>query len=82
MTSTLASLKEDIKLLEKRFSVKNKTSSDDNCCFQLISANLDEIVCEFIDSNKKIYRINANIPVSIFNYLSLSLSLFIYNVSF
>jgi hypothetical protein len=66
MTSSLASLKEDIKLLEKRFSIKNKINDDNEnpICFQLISANLDEIVCEFIDLNKKKYRINANIPVS------------------
>ena len=32
-------------------------------CFRLVSANKDELVCELIDSNKKKYRINANICV-------------------
>ena len=68
MTSTLASLKEDIKLLERKFSIKNKTATDENnskiSCFHLVSANLDEIVCEFIDKNQAKYIINANIPVS------------------
>lgn len=30
-------------------------------CFRIISASIDELVCELIDSNKKKYRINANI---------------------
>lgn len=30
-------------------------------CFRLVSASLDELVCEFVDTNMKKYRINANI---------------------
>lgn len=30
-------------------------------CFRLVTASVDELVCEFIDKNKKKYRINANI---------------------
>lgn len=30
-------------------------------CFRIISASIDELVCELMDSNKKKYRINANI---------------------
>ena len=65
-----ATLKEDIKLLEKLFLKKLSKSSSSanttpsiNClCFRIISANLDELVCEFIDTNtSKKYRINANI---------------------
>lgn len=33
-------------------------------CFRLVSASLDELVCEFVDTNMKKYRINANICVS------------------
>ncbi len=58
---SLAALKEDVKLLEKRFSSKNDVSSLD--CFRLISATLDEIVCEFVPSSRKTFQINANIPV-------------------
>lgn len=40
----------------------NYNNNSNNSCFRIISANLDELVCEFADpiSNKK-YRINANI---------------------
>jgi len=70
-TSALNNLKEDIKLLEKLFSKKSSPSSSSssssqslyNNCFRVISASLDELVCEFIDTNKKKYRINANICV-------------------
>jgi hypothetical protein len=44
-------------------STSNSTNYICNC-FHLISVTLDEIVCEFIDSTNKKYRINANIPVS------------------
>lgn len=30
-------------------------------CFRLVTAGIDELVCEFIDTNLKKYRINANI---------------------
>ncbi len=30
-------------------------------CFRIISASIDELVCELVDINKKKYRINANI---------------------
>jgi len=30
-------------------------------CFRLVTASLDELVCEFIDTNMKKYRVNANI---------------------
>lgn len=30
-------------------------------CFRLVTASIDELVCEFIDTNMKKYRINANI---------------------
>ena len=70
----LASLKEDIKLLEKIFSKKNSTTSGNSSsigsssetktsCFRIITASVDELVCEFIDCNAKKYRINANICV-------------------
>ncbi len=37
---------------------------DESCsCFRLISASIDELVCELTDSNKKKYRVNANICV-------------------
>lgn len=32
-------------------------------CFRLVTASIDELVCEFIDTNMKKYRINANICV-------------------
>ena len=61
-TSALNNLKEDVKLLEKLF-LKKTTSLSATNCFRLISASLDELVCEFIDSDSKKYRINANICV-------------------
>lgn len=70
-TSALNNLKEDIKLLEKLFLKKSiqpssSTGTVSNAhlnvsCFRLISASLDELVCEFIDTSLKKYRINANI---------------------
>lgn len=58
MASTvLIELKEDIKQLEKLFLKK----SSDNLSFRIITASIHELVCEFIDPNKKKYRINANI---------------------
>ena len=72
-TSALNNLKEDIKLLEKLFLKKSiqpssSTGTVSNAhlnvsCFRLISASLDELVCEFIDTSLKKYRINANICV-------------------
>ncbi|CAF0772514.1 unnamed protein product [Brachionus calyciflorus] len=58
MASTiLVELKEDIKQLEKLFLKK----TNDTSCFRIITASINELVCEFIDVNKKKYRINANI---------------------
>lgn len=42
---------------------KQETAPKFNC-FRLVSASLDELVCEFVDTNMKKYRINANICVS------------------
>jgi hypothetical protein len=42
-------------------SSKLEDQSISNNCFRIISASIDELVCELIDKNKKKYRINANI---------------------
>lgn len=67
-SSALNNLKEDVKLLEKLFlrkpspSTSSSISSAPNVsCFRVISASLDELVCEFVDTSMKKYRINANI---------------------
>ena len=42
----------------------SSTTTNNNCqqcCFRLISASADELVCELVDAAKKKYRINANI---------------------
>jgi len=58
--SSFATLKEELKLIEKLFP--SKVAKDEQPkCFRIISARLDEVVCEFIDNNKAKYRINANI---------------------
>lgn len=38
-----------------------QTDSHKFNCFRLVSASVDELVCEFVDTNLKKYRINANI---------------------
>ena len=43
-------------------SVKHDASKFN--CFRLVSASLDELVCEFVDTSMKKYRITANICVS------------------
>lgn len=68
-SSALNNLKEDVKLLERLFLKKLSPSTSSSIttpvpnvtCFRLISASLDELVCEFVDTNSKKYRINANI---------------------
>jgi len=56
--------------LERLFLSKKASTSAQPCssnesikckCFRVVSASLDELVCEFIDLNMKKYRINANI---------------------
>jgi hypothetical protein len=76
MTSTLVLLKEDIKFLEKILVRKSpsksrghkkegvcaSTSASNNfSCFRIITAGIDEVICEFIDNYGKKYRINGNI---------------------
>jgi ubiquitin-conjugating enzyme E2 Q len=63
MSSSLAlsNLKEDIKQLEKMFLRSKTSTSDTSFCFRLITGSVDELVCELIDSDRKKYRINANI---------------------
>ena len=62
MSSAISTLKEEIKLIEKLFPSKVGANEQPKC-FRIISARLDEISCEFIDSKKCKYRINANISV-------------------
>ena len=66
-----ASLKDDIKLLERFFTKRQATASSSlassgvGCsCFRIISASIDELVCEFLDAGANKCRINANICVS------------------
>lgn len=77
---SLVGLKEDLRLLERLYQRKFPTSSAPSadrpctssslsslpslCCFRIISSNMDELVCELIDTDNKKYRIIANICVS------------------
>lgn len=63
MSSSLAlsNLKEDIKQLEKMFLRSKTSTTDTSFCFRLITGSVDELVCELIDSDRRKYRINANI---------------------
>ncbi len=63
-------------------SNRPSTSKDTNVneqpkfnCFRIITASQDELVCEFIDTNLKKYRINANVCVSNFPALNLTADL-------
>jgi len=74
---SLVGLKEDLRLLERLYQRKFPTSSAPSadrpctssslsslpslCCFRIISSNMDELVCELIDTDNKKYRIIANI---------------------
>lgn len=74
-SSPLMTLREDIRRLEKLFFKKSfpatttttqATSSNSSnviTCFRIISASVNELVCELIDTGAKKYRINANICV-------------------
>lgn len=53
----LVTLKQEIKTLEAVFPKTHER-------FQIISASVDELTCEFVGSNGKKYEINANITVS------------------
>lgn len=44
---------------------KTTTTTNNSNCFRLITASVDELVCEFIDTKNKKYRINANLCVNI-----------------
>ena len=53
----LASLKQDIKVLEAAFPKSHKR-------FQILSATVDELTCRFVGRNEEKYEIQANITVS------------------